>query len=321
MGLRIQIVCPAPAGSRTGNRVTALRWARLLRDLGHAAQIRTAYTGQDVDLLMALHARRSAEAASRFCRQYPTRPLVVCLTGTDLYRDLAQSRRAQRCVASADRLIVLQRAARAQLPRALRRRARVIHQSVSSAARPPRRDFPVRGTFRICIVGHLRPVKDPFRTVLALRCLPASPRLRVRHLGRALTPRMRAVARAHEVLEPRYRWLGERSHCETLRFMARSHLLVHSSRMEGGANVIAEAAYLALPILASRIDGNIGLLGARHPGLFCAGSTSELADLLRRCESDAGLYRALITASRRIAPLFTPAQERSRLRTLLAELF
>src|SRR5438552_3456045 len=103
--MRIMIICPAPPGSRQGNRVTALRWARMLRSLGHQVRIRgPAAAVERADLLLALHARRSAAAVRRFRNRYPSRPVIVALTGTDLYRDFPRSRATQRCVELADTL-------------------------------------------------------------------------------------------------------------------------------------------------------------------------------------------------------------------------
>ena len=106
--MRIVLACPAPPRSRSGNRVTALRWARILADLGHRPAIVQEYDGAPCDLLVALHARRSHDAVLRFRAARPRGPLVVALTGTDLYRDIRTSARARRSLELADRLIVLQ---------------------------------------------------------------------------------------------------------------------------------------------------------------------------------------------------------------------
>jgi glycosyltransferase involved in cell wall biosynthesis len=96
--------------------------------------------------------------------------------------------------------------------------------------------------------------------------------------------------------------------------------MVLSSRMEGGANVIGEAAVAGVPILASRIEGSIGLLGARHPGFFDVGDTHALRDLMLRSESERGFYRELKRASREAAGLFRPERERRAWRALISEL-
>lgn len=318
VALRIQLVCPAPPGSRQGNRVTATRWARLLRDLGHRVQITAAYDAEDVDLLVALHATKSAVSARKFRQRHPDRPFVLALTGTDLYRDLGRRKATEQSLSLASRIVLLQPNGRTRLPRFARARSRVIYQSVT----PPRNAAGSRSRahFNVCVIGHLRPVKDPFRAALAVRSLPAESRLRVWHLGRALEPRMAARARSEEQRNPRYRWLGERARAATLRRLARSQLMVLSSRAEGGANAIGEAATLGVPILASRIEGTTGLLGSRHPGLFPVGDTGGLRRLLLRAEADRAFYARLLSASRDAAALFRPDAERRAWRALLREL-
>jgi putative glycosyltransferase (TIGR04348 family) len=313
----IRIACPAPPRSRHGNRMTAVRWAGVLRSLGHQVRIGPADVVADADLLIALHARRSAVAIQRFRARHPHRPLVVALTGTDLYRDLRHSARARRSLVLADRLVLLQPAGRRVLPAPLQRKARVIYQSVAPVAL---RTHPPRSTFRVCVLAHLRAVKDPLLAARSVRDLPAVSRIRVVHAGRALTAALATRARAEQRRNPRYRWLGERSHRQALGLLAGSHVLVLSSRLEGGANVIGEAATLGVAILASRIDGTTGLLGRRYPGLFPVGDTDALRCLLLRAERDARFHAGLRRAVNTKAPLFAPARERQAWKRLVAEL-
>jgi putative glycosyltransferase (TIGR04348 family) len=313
--MRILLVCPAPPRTRGGNRITAERWARLLRRLGHRVAIRARWDGARCDLLVALHARKSGAAALAFRARRATAPLVVALTGTDLYRDLRRSRRAERALTAATRLVVLQPAALAALPRRLRAKARVIHQSA-----PRLRGRAATGSFDVCVVGHLRPEKDPFRAAAASRRLPAASRIRVLHVGRALSAGARRRARAEAARDPRYRWLGERPHRAARLLLARSRLLVLSSRMEGGANVISEALASDVPVLASRIPGSVGLLGPRYPGYFPTGDTAALARLLHRAEADPRFYARLRDACRRRAHLASPQRELRAWRALVREL-
>ncbi|MFQ5414572.1 MAG: selenoneine biosynthesis selenosugar synthase SenB [Phycisphaerae bacterium] len=314
--MKILLVTPAPPGSPSGNRVTALRWARVLRGLGHRVVIEETYDGRRCDVLVALHARRSAAAVRGFHRVWPDAPIVVAMAGTDLYRDIHRSAAARRSMALATRLIVLQRAGVSALPPRHRAKARVIYQSarvIASRARVAKR------TFDVCVLGHLRPVKDPFRTAMASRLVPDDSKLRVLHVGAALSRTMARWARAESRRNPRYAWLGALPRWAALRRLRRCRVLVHTSRMEGGANVFTEAIASGVPIVSSRIGGAVGMLGAGYPGYFPVGDTRVLADLLYRAETDARFYARLCTWCRRVMPLIAPERERRCWADLLGE--
>jgi putative glycosyltransferase (TIGR04348 family) len=317
MSVKVCLVTPAPPGSRKGNRITALRWARILRSLGRRVAVAEEYRGQRCDLLVALHALRSAPSVDRYRSAHPDAPLVLALTGTDLYGSLHTHAEAQRAVALATRLIVLQPLGVAELPEAARSRARVIYQSVPT---PRRRAAPSRDRFEVCVLGHLRPVKDPFRTAQAAQLLPPASRLHVLHVGGALSPDMAEQARAEAADNPRYRWLGELPRGRAMRVLGRCRLLVLTSESEGGANAISEALAASVPVLSSRIAGSIGLLGADYPGYFPVGDSAALARLLERVESDAGFYRSLQDWCANLRPLFDPERERESWADLLGEL-
>ncbi len=311
------IVTPAPRGSRSGNRRTAERWAGLLRALGHRVRVAERWNGQACGLLVALHARKSYASVRAFRRAFPRRPIVVALTGTDLYRDLPRSRAARQSLRLADRLVVLQPLALRRLPPQQRSKARVIYQSVELVPRAARG---AARAFDVCVLGHLRPLKDPFRAAMAARGLPARSRIRILHAGGALRASMVRRAREEAARNPRYRWLGELSPAAARRLLARCRLLVHASRMEGGANVVGEAIRFGVPVLASRIPGNVGLLGPRYPGYFPPGNTAALRRLLARAEREPSYLEALRRAVRARQKLFTPARERAAWRRLLREL-
>ncbi len=280
-----------------------------------------ANVGRGADVLVLLHARKCAPAARGYARREPRGHLIVALTGTDLYGDLPRSRIAQRTLEIADRIVLLQNAGLRRLEAPIRRKCRVIHQSAKEVQGPDTtRSRSTRSHFEVGVIGHLRHVKDPMRCAMAVRSLPGTSRIRVTHVGTAMTPHDEKRALREEKRNPRYRWLGEISHAATRRRIAASDAIVLSSRSEGGANVIGEAAVSGVPILASRIEGTAGLLGARHPGLFPVGDTGALRSLLLRAESDVAWYAKLAAASRKAAPLFRPELELARWRDLLAEL-
>src|SRR6266581_5515611 len=184
--MKIALITPAGARSRSGNRHTAARWAAMLRSLGHRVRVSVSWDGQPADVMIALHARRSHASIVQFRERFPDSPLVVVLTGTDLYRDIHADRDARASLALADCLVVLQEMGRLELPVRFRRKTRVIYQSAQArrSGEPPSRRF------RVAVMGHLREEKDPFRTALALAHLRDLPELEVVHLGQALSPEM-----------------------------------------------------------------------------------------------------------------------------------
>jgi len=289
----------------------------MLRGLGHRVSIATAWDGKACDLLVALHARKSHPSIALFRRRHPTAPLVVALTGTDLYQDLRTSARARRSLALATRVVVLQPNGVASMPRPFRAKARVIRQS---AVFPPRGAVPRKGVFEVCVLAHLRPVKDPLRAARAARLLPRSSRILVLHAGTALAAASAAQARAEARTNPRYVWLGPLAPGRARRLLARCRLLVLTSRLEGGANVVSEALACGVPVVSSRIDGSVGILGARYPGFFEVGDTRGLAALLGKAETDARFYRRLASSCRRLARQVDPANEIRCWRRLLAEI-
>jgi putative glycosyltransferase (TIGR04348 family) len=317
------MITPARAHSRHGNRVTALRWQNILRELGHNVTLEQSYEGERYDLLIALHARRSHSSIRRFHAEHSGAPLIVALTGTDLYHDLPHSRCAQESLELATRIIVLQPKALQELRPQLRRKARVIYQSVAMktmAGRGGAHSTRTRRPFDVCVAGHLRYVKDPFRAALAARLLPQASRVRILHLGGAMTQAGAVRARAEMKVNPRYRWLGEVPRGRVFRLLRRSKLFVLSSRLEGGANALSEAIAAGIPILASRIPGNVGILGKNYPGYFNVGDTRRLAELLSRAETDSTFRAELKTRCRKLASLFEPSREKAAWAKLLAEL-
>ncbi len=286
------IVTPAPPGSLKGNRVTAERWGRLLRELGHRVRILERWQGELAHVLIALHARKSFDSIDAFSRQQPTGKLVLALTGTDVYADIDRHPQARRALDLAWRLVVLQPAALKRLPEAVRRRTRVVHQSVrlpqGIEAEPSQDD-----TFDVALLAHLRPVKDPFRTGEAVLRLPETSCIRVLHAGEALSVNMEREARALEARSSRYRWLGPLPRQEALKLLGRCRMMVLTSKLEGGANVVSEALALGVPVVSSRIEGSEGILGRGYPAFFEVGDTQALADLLLRGES--GLLRGAQT--------------------------
>ncbi|QIN83584.1 TIGR04348 family glycosyltransferase [Rubrobacter tropicus] len=313
--MKISLVTPAGAGSRSGNRATAERWARFLRQEGHEVLVEVAWGGEVSDLMIALHTRRSRHSIKRYAAAHPDHPLIVVLTGTDLYRDIRVDEGARESLGLATRVVVLQEAGLAELEPHHRAKARVIYQSAEPIRPQPR----AKTFFDVCVVGNLRAEKDPFRCALAARLLPPASRVRITHVGKAHSEEFADRAAALASSEPRYRWLGEVPRWRVRRLLSRVHLLVQSSIMEGGANAVAEALAAGVPVIASRIAGNVGMLGEDYPGYYPVGDESALALLLERTETDVAFHELLEARCAARRPLTLPERERGALGGLVEE--
>lgn len=323
----VVIVSPALASANNGNWQTAWRWGQLLRP---HARVRIVQRWPDEkddggSVMLALHARKSAESIQAWARARPGRGLAVILTGTDLYLDIADDLQAQQSLELAQRLVVLQAAGAAALPAHTRAKARVIYQSTDALGPLPKG----RRQLRAVMVGHLRDVKSPETLFEAARLLRDRPDIRIDHIGQAEQRCWADRAIATQQSNPGYRWLGPLSHGRARLAIRRAHVLVHTSAVEGGAHVIMEAICSQTPVIASRISGNIGMLGHGYQGYFEHGDASALAALLVRCRQEQAkpandpaqplLERLRAQCSLR-APLFAPETERAALLQLINEL-
>jgi len=313
--MRIALITPYGREHRNGNWHTAARWTRFLREAGHTVRVQVEWDGRPADLMLALHARRSFASIHAFAERFPTRPLLLALTGTDLYRDIHENRDAQRALDLAHRIIVLQERGVDELAAHLAAKTRVIYQSAPDIAR----QAPPANTFEVLVIGHLRTEKDPFRVALATAYLPEDSQIQVMHLGGARSEAMAETAELAQIKLPRWHWLGDVPHKTVIKRLARAHLMVISSVMEGGANVICEALAADVPVLASHMPGNIGMLGEDYPGYFPVGDERRLARLMAMAESDPDFYADLLTHARQRRALMRPEQEASRLRQAVAE--
>jgi putative glycosyltransferase (TIGR04348 family) len=278
--------------------------------------VQTAWNGEPADAMIALHARRSAESIARFHERSGGRRMAVVLTGTDLYKDLPESREAAASLDRASRVVVLQDDALRLLAAKWKRKAEVIFQSAPLLARRAK----PRGRLDCVVVGHLREEKDPRTLFEALRRIPPELAIRIRHIGAPLDAALGEAARALAQDDPRYRYSGALSHGLTRAAIQRAHVLVHPSVVEGGANVIVEAITAGTPVIASRISGNVGMLGRIYPGLFEPRDAGDLARRLVRALEDPRELPCLRSACERRKRLFRPQAEAASIRALAAAL-
>lgn len=311
----IALVTPALADANNGNWQTARRWAALLSQ-AYRVSLMSQWQAEPADLLIALHARRSAASIERWKARSHASPLLVVLTGTDLYRDITQDAQARLSLALADHLVVLNDLGADRLPQAYRKKTSVVLQSCT--ARTPWTE--PRRTLRVLMVGHLREEKSPQTYFEAVRALAQRRDLRFDHIGAALDPAIGQQAQALMRECPQYRWLGARPHEEVRRRIQRAGLLVHPSRMEGGAHVLIEAARSGTAVLASGIDGNVGLLGETYEGYFPVGNATALANLIASARDVPGMLSGLREQVLRQAPRFDPQREQAALLALVSAL-
>lgn len=313
----ILLVTPTAPDSTHGNGVSARRWAAILRELGYSVQVASEYREGDYTALLALHARKSAGAVKAFHTDHPHAPIVIAMTGTDLYPDLATADVDSDVLAVAARLVVLQPHGLVQVGPELAERTRVIVQS--SPAIPP---HPVRtDCFEVAFLAHVRPVKDPLRLAAATRLLPADSRIRVTHVGEARDERLSVLTAAETADNPRYDWIGPVPRSAALAVLARSRLLALTSLHEGGANVVSEALAARVPVISSAVPGSIGLLGDHYPGYFPAGDAEALAEALYASEQNrGGFYDALREHCAALRPLVDPAHEKRAFAGLMTDL-
>lgn len=316
--MKISLITPSAKQSRTGNRTTAARWAGILRSLGHRVGVAVDYADEPADLMVALHAWRSAGSIERFRARHPKRPLLVALTGTDIYRFIHEHPEPTlRSLDLADELIGLHELVPAAIPKRYHDKLSIIYQSALPLAR---RLPPLRRRFEILVVANLREEKDPLRAAEAARSLAQTSRIRVIHYGGAHDESWAERARAEMARNPRYVWRGEVPQGVVRRASARASLLVLSSVMEGGANVISEAVMAGLPVIASDIAGSVGLLGKDYVGYYPVGDSAALARQMLRAEQKPAFLRELRRQCAARAALFKPARERRAWRDLLARM-
>ena len=299
--MRIGIFSATDQSSRSGNWVTAQRWQSLLQQAGHRVSIvhdEHQASQTHYDLLIGLHARRSSKALLRFRERYPESRTMVALTGTDLYQDLAPSQKREpklaiRSLDRCDRIILLQPLMSEKLPAKWKSKSSVVMMDAVARGEPRLRTL-ADATIRACVVGHMRHEKDPLRAAMAVRKLPADISITVTHAGNALTDSFQQRAAREDAQNSNWNWLGSVSPSRVEQLMDQSDLLINSSRNEGAPNVLFEAIGFRLPMLVTKIDGHVGVLGNDYPGYFPVGKTEALQKLLRRCLDDKAYYRSLV---------------------------
>jgi putative glycosyltransferase (TIGR04348 family) len=312
---KIVLVSPAAAEANNGNWHTAHRWAKFLSGYCDTSICQSWQAGnEDFSAMLALHARRSAPSIHAWAAQQPGKPLIVVLTGTDLYRDIQTDADAQQSLKLATHLVVLQDAGLAALSNDLRHKARAIFQSAPRLKPAVKSDV----RFKALMVGHLREEKDPLTYIYAAQlCSGKHVDVDFSLIGDALDATLGKQAQQVAAQHPHFHWLGGLPRAETRQRIKRAHVLVNTSLMEGGAHVILEAVQSGTPVLASRISGNIGMLGGDYAGYFEVGDAAGLAALVKRCATEPAFLAHLQSQCAQRAELFEPSLEKRLVLNLL----
>ncbi|YCM44811.1 glycosyltransferase [Verrucomicrobiaceae bacterium 227] len=257
---------PYPLTDLKGNSVTTHRIVEILREQGIEARGCHGFDGQPADILISLHAVKGAQAVVDYREVSPDGKVIVLMTGTDIYQFLPEgSIEGDRALEMADAVVVVFDRAIQSLDVRWREKAVVIPSSLAPVKVVAKPECP---PFAISVVGHLRPVKQSFLTIEAVARHPEWKDVEVWQIGESLDEQCTAEAREWEKRDSRYRWFGGLPREESLALCARSSLTVNSSILEGGANAVLEAMTMGVPVLANKIEGNLGLLGDDYPGYF-----------------------------------------------------
>jgi putative glycosyltransferase (TIGR04348 family) len=315
----VVIISPALQDANNGNWQTARRWAQMLSKQHRTRIIMAWQPDSDVvcqsdEIMIALHARRSAASIAAWQQQRGSRSLIVALTGTDLYRDIHTDTLAQHSLDAAGQLIVLQELGIQSLPQRHRPKTQIVFQSTTSRQTLPK----TKRHLNAVMVGHLRDEKMPQTLFEAARLLADDKTIRITHIGAGLDEKIAENAIKTEALCPEYTWARGLKHAQTRRKIQRAHVLVHTSKMEGGAHVIMEAVCSGTPVIASRMDGNVGMLGSSYDGYFPVGDAQALAAMLRRCKNEPSFLDHLAKQCALRAPLFAPSAEQISLLKIVA---
>jgi len=319
--MKIKLITPSSTDLINGNHITALRLERILTNLGNQVTTSKEYNDEAVDLMIALHAWRSFKSIKRFRELYPNHPLVIMLTGTDLYQHIKFSEEACQSLHWATRLVVLQKQGLQELAPSLREKTKVIYQSVTPQSQQISylEDFS-KDNFNILVIANLRPEKDPLRTALATKNLPSSSKIQVFHIGVPLSQEYLERIKLAEQENSRYHFLGPFSYEKTQQAIASANLVCISSRLEGGSNVLCEALAIGTPVITTSIPSLVATLGENYPGYFSVADTETLKTLLIKAEIDPIFYQELKNNCAKVAHLVNPDREQKCWQDLLKEL-
>ncbi len=348
--MKILYLDPALPETTSGNSSTSTRITEHWRNLGHdvsslsvrgklpedEAHIRKLITGSD--LLVALHATYCHSILKIWHDLQKPVPLILIVSGTDLFEPILESGEVSTefswASEESSRIVTLAAGLDAYYPEVRRQewgaKTRVIYQG----AEPVKWNCQQYDPQQAVVIGHLRSVKDPLLPVRAVEILREKRiqeqaalkdvRLTIQHFGKILDLNLKAQMESAQVQlasgPVRWQWNGPVSETGIRQVMSSAPLLIMPSLHEGGANVVGKFLVSGLPIVASRVAGNTGILGEDWPALFDAGDPQALADLLLRWNLEPQFREQISRAAKNLADQHDLRREEQRWSDLFGEL-
>lgn len=306
MSVDVLIHSPYPRQRSQGNAVSVRRMAAMLASGGLAVAVHERGDAPvRAKCLIALNARKSAAEIFDFHRRQPECPVVALLTGTDVnHPDMLDAGSATRgALGLCDAIVSLHDGFSHRIPESLLEKTTVIHPSV---VLPPGACHRPEEPWSVVVAGNFRAEKNPALMLEAVRRMSdTGVHFHAFGLGGDYQAELEQTAAAY----PRFHFHGVREHGEVLEKMQTSRVLLNTSTEEGGANAICEAIAIGLPVIATRIAGNTGMLGSGYEGLFPSENAGALVEILRRAEADPHCYRTLKSQVAARSPLFNHERE------------
>lgn len=275
----ILILCPIINALETGLYTTARRWETIFRQLGHNVRIASPSDAvTETDILVALNPVR----CSSYLEDLPLSetPLIVVLTGTDIYNELKKKPNFYRHLESARVLIGLHPGITEEVPERYRSKLRVIVQSAPNQKSRPQNNI-LYG--QAIFIANLRYFKRPMTVFAAACALNENVNINITHIGDIVDDEYHFWSQPefHKTV-PRYNWLGAKTREDTASALASSDVMLIASSTEGGSNVQSEAISAGVPIISSRNRCVESLLGSDYPGLFDTDNHHQLACLIEK---------------------------------------
>ena len=302
----VLIHSPYPRQKSQGNAVTAERMKRLLQSGGLNVAIHERGDNRiEAKCLIALNARKSAGEIFDFHQRWPDRKIIALLTGTDVnHPEMEQSGSdTLRALAQSDAIVSLHDGFSHRIPADLLKKTKVIYPSVQFSDAAEHCPFE---PWKVVIAGNFRDEKNPNLMIEAVAKLATSEiHFHAYGAGSEYQDKLEQAAETY----PKFHFHGVQERDVVLAAMQSARVLLNTSTEEGGANAICEAVMIGLPVIASRIDGNLGMLGDGYGGFFTSEETDGLAGILTRAESDAGFYNSLKQQVSTRAELFSYDRE------------